>query len=260
MPRIIDPDMETHAIAGSTFQFSAVKPSNLGANEYCLATIVIDGSGSTESFWSGIRSAVLESVRALRGTKSRPNPRADNTLLRVVVFDHQLHEIHGFRMLTECNDDDYQSLRCPAGTTALYDATYTSIQATLEESKVLEKNRFQSNGIRDRNHGWGGVSAQRVHRDQRDDREVGPGSPCIGGSREPRDDPRWCQRHGSDGSVSGRLPEGGRIPAVRSAERCCPGHPRQAGWIREPLDFFPEPGTWDGRPQSVAHLLIKKDR
>lgn len=147
MPRILDPDMETHAIAGSTFQFSAVKPSNLGANEYCLATIVIDGSGSTEPFWPGIRSAVLESVRALRGTKARPNPRADNTLLRVVVFDHVLHEIHGFRMLTECNDDDYQSLRCPAGTTALYDATYTSIQATLEESKVLEKNRFQSNGI-----------------------------------------------------------------------------------------------------------------
>lgn len=147
MPRILDPDMETHAIAGSTFQFSAVKPSNLGANEYCLATIVIDGSGSTESFWPGIRSAVLESVRALRGTKTRPNPRADNTLLRVVVFDHVLHEIHGFRMLTECNDDDYQNLRCPAGTTALYDATYTSIQATLEESKVLEKNSFQSNGI-----------------------------------------------------------------------------------------------------------------
>ncbi len=147
MPRILDPDMETHSIQGSTFQFSAVAPSNLGANEYCLATIVLDGSGSTESFWPGIRAATVEAVRALRGTKKRPNPRADNTLLRVVVFDHVLHEVHGFRLLTQCNDDDYQNLKCPAGTTALYDATYTSIQATLEEARYLEKNKFQSNGI-----------------------------------------------------------------------------------------------------------------
>ena len=84
-------DMESHSVKGG-FQFSAAKISTLGATEYTLATVVLDGSGSTRPFWDRIVAALKETVRACRRS-----PRADNLMLRVVIFSAGLDEFRGQR-------------------------------------------------------------------------------------------------------------------------------------------------------------------
>lgn len=127
-----DSQMDKHAIGGSNFQFSAAKIDNLGATEYTLGTIVVDGSGSVSPYWKQIVVAIKEVVKACR-----KNPRADNMMLRLVVFDDQVVEFHGFKPLADCNENDYDAIPYPGGTTALYDAAYTAIKAATGYGKQL---------------------------------------------------------------------------------------------------------------------------
>ena len=118
MPKLgqTNDQMDTHSIGGTTFQFSAAKIGTLGASEYTLATIVVDGSGSVDPFWNEIKAALKENVAACADPK---NPRADNLMLRVLVFDSQLTEVHGFKPVRDINPADYDSLPIPGG----YDGT-----------------------------------------------------------------------------------------------------------------------------------------
>ena len=134
-------DMDTHQIGGSNFQFSAAKIENLGATEYTLATIVVDGSGSVDSFWTQIKAAIQEVVRACRMSN-----RADNLMLRVLIFDGHLSEFHGFKPLPDCNEADYTGIDLPGGLTALYDATYEATSATIEYGRQLTMAQFAVNG------------------------------------------------------------------------------------------------------------------
>lgn len=142
MPRFDTTGMDTKPIGGSNYQFSATRVEHLGATEYTLATIIIDRSGSVQSYRDAIEQALKAAVEALR-----MSPRADNLLLRVVIFDHEVVEVHGFRMLSGINPDDYTGVVVIRGSTALYDAAYTGIQATIQEAKTLAANDFDVNGI-----------------------------------------------------------------------------------------------------------------
>ena len=140
MPKFAtETEMDNHIIGGSTFHFSGAKIESLGATEYTLGTIVVDGSGSVSPFWGQIVAAIKTVVQACRR-----NPRADNMLLRVVVFDDKVQEIHGFKPLADCNEDDY-NLPLPGGTTALYDAAYTAIKASTAYGKQLTDAEFAVN-------------------------------------------------------------------------------------------------------------------
>ncbi len=135
-------NMQTHAIAGGTFQFSAVRPEDLGAAEYTLVSIVTDTTGSVAGFEKVLRQAVIDAVRACE-----KSPRADNLLIRLTTFNNSVQEVHGFKTLRQIDaQKDYKPFRCD-GSTALYDAVKESLLATNSYAKLLSDNDFDVNGI-----------------------------------------------------------------------------------------------------------------
>ena len=140
MPKFTDDSMEQHSIGGTHFKFSGKKMDTLGATEYTLAMLVIDRSGSVSGYDSVINKAVQEVVKSCRRS-----PRADNLLLRVVLFDHDVEEFHGFKTLMDCNEADYINVCQPRGTTALYDAVYNGVMSAVQYGKTLVANDFAVN-------------------------------------------------------------------------------------------------------------------
>jgi hypothetical protein len=143
MPKLLNDDTEVIKIAGGgSFQFSAVRPENLGATEYTLVTIVTDVTGSVAPF----SKSLLEMIKFIVAA-CKKSPRAENLLLRVVTFNYynQIKEIHGFKLLNTIEPNDYKLPRCD-GMTALYDASYDAITASLTYSKSLIDLDFNCNG------------------------------------------------------------------------------------------------------------------
>jgi len=143
MPRMmpVDDTMEVTRIPGpGTFQFSAVRPENLGAAEYTLVTIVVDETSSVSAFAGDLLKTVRSIVEACR-----KSPRADNLMIRLMSFNDRQTEIHGFKPLSQIDEKDYKAFR-PSGMTALYDATYAAVSATLVYAKLLTDQDFEVNG------------------------------------------------------------------------------------------------------------------
>lgn len=126
----------------TSFGYSATKLDELGASEYTLVTIVVDKSGSVGGFQSPMEACIKEAVKACK-----LSPRADNLMIRVVFFNGTLEEIHGYKLLQNCNPDDYNGILQTYGGTALFDATKTSIDATVDYAKTLGDNDFGVNAI-----------------------------------------------------------------------------------------------------------------
>lgn len=123
-----------------TFQFSAVRIEDLGATEYTLVTIVCDISGSVTRFADQLLECIKEIVGACK-----KSPRAENLLIRLLLFNDDIQEIHGFINLADIDVNKYDPLK-PESMTALFDATYDAIGATLEYSKRLVDQDFDCNG------------------------------------------------------------------------------------------------------------------
>ena len=134
--------MLKNTIAGSSYGFSATRINSLGAAEYTLVTIAADVSGSVSGFEKDIERAIKEVVKACRHS-----PRADNLMLRLVMFDHSLVEIHGFKPLMGCDPSDYDGCLHIGGTTALFDAAHNAVAAVAQYGKDLSDNDFEVNGI-----------------------------------------------------------------------------------------------------------------
>jgi hypothetical protein len=141
MPKLNTENLDTFKLPGS-YGYSATKLSDLGASEYTLVTLVIDDSGSIRSFIPDMVNAIKEVVKACQYS-----PRADNLMIRVVGFSNQLVEFHGFKLLANCNIDDYDKVFSQGGSTALFDASVNSIDATAAYGKTLVNNEFDTNGI-----------------------------------------------------------------------------------------------------------------
>ena len=124
------------------FGFSAAKIDDLGATEYTLVTIVADRSGSTSGFQAEMEACLKEIIKACQHS-----PRADNLLVRFVTFETGHIEEHGFRLLQDCNLDDYDKTLAPLGTTALYDATIDAVEATTNYGETLMEQDFLVNAI-----------------------------------------------------------------------------------------------------------------
>jgi uncharacterized protein YegL len=140
MPKITD-NLENFKLAGN-YGFSATRIADLGATEYTLVTLVVDESGSVSSFKNEIVNCIKEVVNACKYS-----PRSDNLMIRLVAFNGSLREVHGFKLLANCNPDDYDSAIQPTGSTALFDAAINSIDATSAYAKTLSNNEFSANGI-----------------------------------------------------------------------------------------------------------------
>lgn len=142
MPRFMPTNnMQTIDIPGpGTFQFSAIRIDDLGATEYTLVTIVVDITSSVYSFADELLECVKNIIRACQ-----KNPRADNLMVRLLAFNTDLYEIHGFKPLSTINPDTYKPFH-PKGMTALCDAAYSGISATLEYARRLIRQDFDVNG------------------------------------------------------------------------------------------------------------------
>lgn len=141
MPRLMDTEEVIQQSGPGAFQFSGVRIENLGATEYTLVTIVLDISGSVYNFASGLLEMAKTIVEACK-----KSPRSENLMIRYLIFNHRIEEIHGFRLLKDIDPNEYNDLS-PDGYTALYDAAYDAIGATIDYStRLVDDYEFDVNG------------------------------------------------------------------------------------------------------------------
>lgn len=141
MPKL-GKDMEERSLPNVSFGYSATRVDALGATEYTLVDLVVDISGSVAAFAADMEAAIREVVNACK-----LSPRADNLMLRVVLFNTGMQEFHGYKLLTNCNLDDYKGfLRCGGGT-ALFDAAENAVCAQVHYAGDLAKNDYAVNSL-----------------------------------------------------------------------------------------------------------------
>lgn len=144
MPRMManEESMVVDIPGPGNFQFSAIRPDTLGGTEYTLVTIVCDITGSVSPFAKELRDCVISIVKGCK-----KHDRVENLMLRLVLFNTTVgvQEVHGFLNVSRIIPDDYEEL-LPDGGTPLYDATYSSIGATLKYAKTLTDKNFDVNG------------------------------------------------------------------------------------------------------------------
>lgn len=133
--------MESFVLNTSNYGFSATALDSLGATEYTLVTIAVDISSSVYRF----RDELVVCLKAIIEA-CKKSPRADNLLVRTIMFNKLIGEMHGFKLLTDCSLDVYDSLTV-GGTTALFDATVNALEAIKDYGNNLYSEDFEVNGI-----------------------------------------------------------------------------------------------------------------
>lgn len=143
MPKL-NQDLETTSLSTGNFSFSHQRIGSLSAMEYTLVDIEVDASGSTESFRPLIINCIKQVLKSCKYSK-----RADNLMLRLGRFSSKVDEVHGFKLLDSCNEDDYNVIfdNLPGGTTALYDSCVIGAEALQVYGTDLVKNNYDCNGI-----------------------------------------------------------------------------------------------------------------
>jgi uncharacterized protein YegL len=142
MPKLTDSNLEEHALPTGSFGYSAAKLEDLGATEYTLVTLVVDVSSSVSDYKKEMEDCIKEVIQACK-----MSPRADNLMIRLLVFNTQLDEIHGYKLLEQCNSGDYVDCLAPGGMTALYDAAENAVSASIDYAKKLTEADFDVNAI-----------------------------------------------------------------------------------------------------------------
>lgn len=142
MPKLNDSMMEERKLPNTSFGYSATRIDELGATEYTLVDLVVDVSGSVGAYVQDMEAAIREVINACK-----MSPRADNLMLRIVQFNSAMREVHGYKLLSNCNLDDYKNFLNCGGNTALYDAAENAILAAVDYAKNLSKNDFSVNSI-----------------------------------------------------------------------------------------------------------------
>ncbi|HEY9404958.1 MAG TPA: VWA domain-containing protein [Pyrinomonadaceae bacterium] len=142
MPILNDTSLDQITIPNSHYGYSATRLDELGATEYTVVTIACDVSGSTADFVFDMEAAITRIVQACKSS-----PRADNLLLRLVAFDDNLSEVHGFKLLENCNLADYGGVLRAGGSTALYDAAENAVSSTMNYGQQLLAGDFSANAI-----------------------------------------------------------------------------------------------------------------
>ncbi|MBU4331919.1 hypothetical protein KKD19_00635 [Patescibacteria group bacterium] len=139
--------MEIGNISGMQgFKFSGVRTEHLGATEYTVVTVAVDETGSIQEFQNDLLKCLIAAVESCK-----KSPRSDNLLLRVIkfstAFSGGVKELHGFKPLADIDpQNDYAQL-WPGGQTPLYDATFSSVGATIAYAEKLMADDFLVNGI-----------------------------------------------------------------------------------------------------------------
>ena len=128
----------------SAFQFSGAAIDQLtgGSSKYTLVTIVVDISGSVSPYAAAIEGLLSEIVQACQ-----KDPAADTLMLRVLLFNQDLTELHGFKLLGSINPTDYKGKISCGGSTALYDAMLNAVESAEAYAKQLLTQAYMSNAV-----------------------------------------------------------------------------------------------------------------
>jgi uncharacterized protein YegL len=132
----------SHSLTGQPYGFSAADLGDLGAAEYTLVTVVVDESGSTSCFKQDMEACIQEVIKSCK-----LSPRMDNLMIRLVAFDHNMREIHGFKQLTDCDLADYDNCLNAGGSTLLFESARNAISATAAYGKQLNDADYDVNAI-----------------------------------------------------------------------------------------------------------------
>lgn len=132
----------SHSLTGQPYGYSAADLDDLGATEYTLVTIVVDESGSTSSFIAEMEACIQEVIKSCKFS-----PRSDYLMVRLVAFDNNMREIHGFKQLVDCDVSDYNSCLNAGGSTLLFETAQNAINATADYGKDLSDNDYDVNAI-----------------------------------------------------------------------------------------------------------------
>ena len=148
MPRLgdLNVDLEKRQLPTGNYSFSATRLENLGATEYTLVTIVLDWSSSTTDFRDEMEKVLKSIVQSCKYS-----PRSDNLMIRFLIFADQLKELHGFKLLANCNESDYDGILQQSynigAMTSLYDGCVNGIEAESVYGADLAKQDYSANGI-----------------------------------------------------------------------------------------------------------------
>lgn len=135
-------NLQQHKLGAGTFGFSAIGLEDLGATEYTLVTLVVDESGSVARYGDEMEACIKEVVESCKSS-----PRSDFLLVRLVAFNQDMREIHGFKRLIDCDLSDYDGCLTPGGSTLLFATAKNAIDATDAYGKNLVDNDFDVNAI-----------------------------------------------------------------------------------------------------------------
>lgn len=124
------------------FQFSAIEIDRLGASEYTLVTLVLDMSGSVRYFKDDLTNAISTVLETCK-----MSPHSENLMFRLVSFNEDVREEHGFLPLSNLDNDSYKNVVYPSGMTSLYDGALNAISATSQYGNTLYKEDFDTNAI-----------------------------------------------------------------------------------------------------------------
>jgi len=141
MPKLMDTTMEDLR-TGSNYQFSGVKIDELESAKYTLVTMTADVSGSVSGYKNELESTLKTIVESCK-----KSPEAESLMLRLVLFNGDLTEVHGFKLLDTIDPADYDNILHPSGGTALFDAVHTTVEATKDYASILFNQDFDANGI-----------------------------------------------------------------------------------------------------------------
>lgn len=142
MPKMMGSEATQVQHTNSGFQFSNVPINKLGSTEYTIVLILVDLSGSVGGWERDLEKCVKTIVEACRHS-----PRAENLLLRVVGFNSQTYEIHGFVELSKINPSDYDNSFVPRGSTALLDALLNGLESVDDFGKDLDDKDIFANAL-----------------------------------------------------------------------------------------------------------------
>lgn len=142
MPKLTQSGTMSNINTASNYGFSAVKLDQLGATEYSLATIVVDRSSSLYGFDRDLEKMLSAAVESCQ-----KSPRAENMMVRVVSFNQNETEIHGFKLLESIDPADYDGVINTSGTTLLFDTTYRAIEASRDYGEMLVNQDYMANAI-----------------------------------------------------------------------------------------------------------------
>jgi uncharacterized protein YegL len=126
----------------SGFEFTGTPVDKLGASEYTIVNVLVDMSGSIGGWERQVEDCLKTIVNACR-----KSPRAENLLLRVVGFNTNTSEIHGFVELMNIDVKDYDNKIHANGGTALLDALLNAVESTGDYAKDLNDRDIFCNAI-----------------------------------------------------------------------------------------------------------------